>query len=428
MAIAFDAANAAAGNSVSFTIGGGSDRILIVGITSESSTYTDVTYNSVSGNKLDETVGSESFLEFWYFLEAELPVAGSYTLAAVGGGTDSEAIGGQSWTGVDQTTPFGSTFKQADVVTIDVTGTANDEVVVDTFVSKDHSALSAGPLQDERYNQAGDGEGDVSTAGSSEPGNGGTVTMSWTATGNASTGIIAVAMKPAAAAAGDIDTAEKRKSVSGIWLPLIAGVTPNSGKDAEWRWEAGWNYSGRAPAGATTKTTSLEAVLQKQLEISASLNAGVQKQFTRTASADAAVAALNTKTADLEAAVQATVTRTLGLQATVQKTLTRTASLHAGVSMAMTLTASLAAALELARNVSAQADAALAGTVLLGAGLDASLGLLIAPAGTRTFGHTEDRDHVVTAGERNFGHTEDRDQVVTVGGRTFVVPAGNRKH
>ncbi len=45
---------------------------------------------------------------------------------------------------------------------------------------------------------------------------------------------------------GDINTAEKRKSVSGVWLPLIPGVTPNSGKDVEWRWEAGWSYSGVA--------------------------------------------------------------------------------------------------------------------------------------------------------------------------------------
>ncbi len=42
------------------------------------------------------------------------------------------------------------------------------------------------------------------------------------------------------------DTAERRKSVSGIWIPLIPGVTPNSGQDAEWRAEAGWSYSGIA--------------------------------------------------------------------------------------------------------------------------------------------------------------------------------------
>ena len=41
-----------------------------------------------------------------------------------------------------------------------------------------------------------------------------------------------------------IDTAEKRRSISGIVLPLIPGVTPNSAQDIEWRQEAGWSYSG----------------------------------------------------------------------------------------------------------------------------------------------------------------------------------------
>lgn len=43
-----------------------------------------------------------------------------------------------------------------------------------------------------------------------------------------------------------IDTAEKRKSISGIWLPLIPGVTPNATQDAEWRQQSGWSYSGIA--------------------------------------------------------------------------------------------------------------------------------------------------------------------------------------
>ncbi len=41
-----------------------------------------------------------------------------------------------------------------------------------------------------------------------------------------------------------IDSAEKRLSISGIWLPLIPGVTPNSGPDQEGRQESGWSYSG----------------------------------------------------------------------------------------------------------------------------------------------------------------------------------------
>lgn len=41
-----------------------------------------------------------------------------------------------------------------------------------------------------------------------------------------------------------IDDAEKRKSASGIQVSLIAGVTPNSSKDQEWRQQSGWGYSG----------------------------------------------------------------------------------------------------------------------------------------------------------------------------------------
>lgn len=40
-----------------------------------------------------------------------------------------------------------------------------------------------------------------------------------------------------------IDTAEKRRSVSGVWLTL-PGVTPQSLKDGEWRQESGWSYAG----------------------------------------------------------------------------------------------------------------------------------------------------------------------------------------
>ncbi len=47
-------------------------------------------------------------------------------------------------------------------------------------------------------------------------------------------------------------TAEERKSVSGIWLPLIPGVTPNVAKDQEWRQQSGWSYSGILAAGGET--------------------------------------------------------------------------------------------------------------------------------------------------------------------------------
>lgn len=61
-----------------------------------------------------------------------------------------------------------------------------------------------------------------------------------------------------------IDTAEKRKSISGISLPFFApGVTPNASKDQEWRQESAWSYSGILAGGLVTFTWSwaLEAYI-----------------------------------------------------------------------------------------------------------------------------------------------------------------------
>ncbi len=40
-----------------------------------------------------------------------------------------------------------------------------------------------------------------------------------------------------------IDTAEKRRSISGIFR-LLPGVTPNASPGQAWRQESGWSYSG----------------------------------------------------------------------------------------------------------------------------------------------------------------------------------------
>lgn len=57
-----------------------------------------------------------------------------------------------------------------------------------------------------------------------------------------------------------IDTAEKRKAISGIWFQSIPGVTPNAAKDAEWRQQSGRGYSGIAadpPSGVPDVGTAL---------------------------------------------------------------------------------------------------------------------------------------------------------------------------
>ena len=45
-----------------------------------------------------------------------------------------------------------------------------------------------------------------------------------------------------------IDTAEKRKTVSGIQVTQVVGVTPNATPDQAWREEAGWGYPGLVTA------------------------------------------------------------------------------------------------------------------------------------------------------------------------------------
>lgn len=56
-----------------------------------------------------------------------------------------------------------------------------------------------------------------------------------------------------------IDTAEKRRSVSGVlgYFSGGPGVTPNAAKDQEWRQEAGYGYSGILVGGAVAPTPGL---------------------------------------------------------------------------------------------------------------------------------------------------------------------------
>lgn len=75
-----------------------------------------------------------------------------------------------------------------------------------------------------------------------------------------------------------INTAEKRKSISGIW-GLMPGVTPNAAKDGEWRQESGWSYSGivlSAPAVAVFAPLPTLRVIESYLLKTGFFTGGVQ--------------------------------------------------------------------------------------------------------------------------------------------------------
>lgn len=62
-----------------------------------------------------------------------------------------------------------------------------------------------------------------------------------------------------------IDTAEKRRSVAGIpFLPLGPNVTPNVAKDAEWRQQVGWGYSGITADGGGAAAVIDEFIIRSR--------------------------------------------------------------------------------------------------------------------------------------------------------------------
>ncbi len=136
MAIAVDNAGVCSGGTgdiTTFALGGGSDRIVVFTSATISSDITDVTFDGVSMTFLDENNTANGRVEIWYMLDAALPGAGTYTIAITGGDSDM-AKGARSWTGVDQTTPFGARFKAnlgSGAPSVTVTGTLSTDVVID---------------------------------------------------------------------------------------------------------------------------------------------------------------------------------------------------------------------------------------------------------------------------------------------------------
>jgi hypothetical protein len=70
-----------------------------------------------------------------------------------------------------------------------------------------------------------------------------------------------------------IDTAEKRRSAAGVGYWLYLGLTPNVSKDAEWRQQAAWGYSGISAgvsaAAGTGQTAEFDAYGFAQVTVTA---------------------------------------------------------------------------------------------------------------------------------------------------------------
>lgn len=96
-----------AGNShtQSFTVGSGSDRVLIVGAMTQGGSVTGVTYNGVSMTLLtsQNTTGGMEFSSIYYLVN---PPSGAHNIVVSATGASYTFAAAADYTGVDQTTPL----------------------------------------------------------------------------------------------------------------------------------------------------------------------------------------------------------------------------------------------------------------------------------------------------------------------------------
>lgn len=177
--IAFDAASRAATTTTgktsltwSHTIGGGTDRVLLVGVAVEDTKAADanitgVTYNGVALTAVPSSKiygGGTGIIQtqLFYLLGSSLPAAGAYNVAVTfQGAVDGISAGAVSFTGVSQTAPGPVATKVdtsgADSIATSITTPVNDAWVVDVVGSGNSGSFTAGSGQTERWDIAASG-------------------------------------------------------------------------------------------------------------------------------------------------------------------------------------------------------------------------------------------------------------------------------
>jgi hypothetical protein len=220
MAITFDATspgntynNSASSVTYSHTCGAGDNRILLVGTWTElaNSSVSGVTYGGTAlsaapSSPLDFRYGSWR-ISLWYLVA---PGAGANDVVATATASGKIYVVSASYTGVHQTTPFGTAGLAASADAVDNSATvtvssAVDELVVDLLFVPYGATTGRTVGANQTIRAACD---DNSTTGncldmSSEAG-ASDVTMSWSFTSNHEWGIFAVPLKPSAPAASFI--------------------------------------------------------------------------------------------------------------------------------------------------------------------------------------------------------------------------------
>src|SRR5713226_4205029 len=208
-AIAVDSVSSSSGqivNSLTWahTVGTGADRVLVVGVTIRDGnvSVSAITYGGTALTRLgfQNGAGNANRAEIW---SLKAPASGTANVVVSISGARDLVGGSISFTGVDQTTPFGTFVgAQGTSATPSVTASsATAEIVVDTLAT-DGDAVSAtvGAGQTQRWNiRTGPAGGNAIGAGSTKPG-ATSVSMKWTLGASKQWGMGAVPLKPASCA------------------------------------------------------------------------------------------------------------------------------------------------------------------------------------------------------------------------------------
>jgi prepilin-type N-terminal cleavage/methylation domain-containing protein len=195
------------GNPLTFThtIGGGTNRLLVVGISAECNegiTVSSVTYNGQGLTKAASVVadtGTVGTADLWYLLEADLPAAGTYNVEVTTSGYAVKSVGAISLEGVAQQAPEASTTNTnvgPDYISTSITTLTDGAWVVDVVENGNPNSFTPDGGQTERYDVvASSSDGAASTK---EMATAGSTSMGWSSSANRLAHVVA-AFAPAAA-------------------------------------------------------------------------------------------------------------------------------------------------------------------------------------------------------------------------------------
>ncbi|MCG6916825.1 MAG: prepilin-type N-terminal cleavage/methylation domain-containing protein [Deltaproteobacteria bacterium] len=214
--------------TLSHTIGGGENRLLVVGISAECNegiSVTSVTYNGQALTKIASAVadtGTVGLADLWYLLEADLPPAGTYNVQVTTSGYAVKSVGATSLAGVAQQAPEASntnTNVGPEYISTSITTSTDGAWIVDVVECGNASAFTPDGGQTERYEEAGSSsEGAGSTK---EMATAGSTSMGWTSASANRLAHVVAAFAPAAAAPGGGPGVVQVDSVS-------SGATPTA--------------------------------------------------------------------------------------------------------------------------------------------------------------------------------------------------------